>query len=161
MTDRERDVYKRQEEQMVATRERNRLAREIHDTLGHALTGIITGAEACAALMDVAPEAAKQQMQAITEVARQGITEVRRSVNALRPDALEKDDLEDAIKQTIDEMRRVSNVEKMCIRDRDKIIIISTHIVSDIEYISDQVIIMKKGRFILQGKMCIRDRRWR
>ena len=34
---------------------------------------------------------------------------------------------------------------------QDKIIIISTHIVSDIEYISDQVILMKKGRFILQG----------
>ena len=34
---------------------------------------------------------------------------------------------------------------------QDKIIIISTHIVSDIEYISDQVIIMKKGQFILQG----------
>lgn len=34
---------------------------------------------------------------------------------------------------------------------KDKIIIISTHIVSDIEYISDQVLIMKKGRFILQG----------
>ena len=34
---------------------------------------------------------------------------------------------------------------------QDKIIIISTHIVSDIEYISDQVIIMKKGRFLLQG----------
>ena len=105
------EEYAREEEQMVATRERNRLAREIHDTLGHALTGIITGAEACAALMDVAPEAAKQQMQAITEVARQGITDVRRSVKALRPDALEKYDLEDAIKQTIDEMQRVSNVE--------------------------------------------------
>ena len=34
---------------------------------------------------------------------------------------------------------------------QDKIIIISTHIVSDIEYISDQVIIMKKGNFLLQG----------
>ena len=34
---------------------------------------------------------------------------------------------------------------------KDKIIIISTHIVSDIEYISDQVLIMKKGKFILQG----------
>lgn len=35
---------------------------------------------------------------------------------------------------------------------KDKIIIISTHIVSDIEYISDQILVMKKGRFILQGK---------
>lgn len=34
---------------------------------------------------------------------------------------------------------------------KDKIVIISTHIVSDIEYISDQVLIMKKGKFILQG----------
>lgn len=34
---------------------------------------------------------------------------------------------------------------------KDKIIIISTHIVSDIEYISDQVLVMKKGDFILQG----------
>ncbi len=34
---------------------------------------------------------------------------------------------------------------------KDKIIIISTHIVSDIEYISDQILIMKKGKFILQG----------
>ena len=34
---------------------------------------------------------------------------------------------------------------------KDKIIIISAHIVSDIEYISDQVLVMKKGCFILQG----------
>ena len=34
---------------------------------------------------------------------------------------------------------------------RDKIIIISTHIVSDIEYISDRILVMKKGRFILDG----------
>lgn len=34
---------------------------------------------------------------------------------------------------------------------KDKIIIISTHIVSDIEYISDQVLVMKKGSFILEG----------
>ncbi|MCI9439948.1 MAG: ABC transporter ATP-binding protein [Ruminococcus sp.] len=34
---------------------------------------------------------------------------------------------------------------------KDKIIIISTHIVSDIEYISDRILVMKKGRFILDG----------
>lgn len=34
---------------------------------------------------------------------------------------------------------------------KDKIIIISTHIVPDIEYISDRVLIMKKGKFILDG----------
>ena len=76
--------YAKEAEQMVATRERNRLAREIHDTLGHTLTGIITGIDACMALIDVAPEATKQQLKIITEVARNGMQDVRRSVKALR-----------------------------------------------------------------------------
>ncbi len=98
------EEYARESVQMAQTRERNRLAREIHDTLGHALTGIITGIEACMALMDVAPEATKVQLKAISEVARQGVTDVRRSVKALRPDALEKLDLEKALLQTVEEM---------------------------------------------------------
>lgn len=104
------EKYAEEKEQMVATRERNRLAREIHDTLGHALTGIITGTEASIALMDVAPDMAKEQLKVITEVARQGITDVRRSVKALRPDALEKYDLEKAILSIVEDMRQVSNI---------------------------------------------------
>lgn len=105
------EEYARESEQMVKTRERNRLAREIHDTLGHALTGIITGIEACTVLMDVAPDATKIQMKAIAEVARQGVTDVRRSVNALRPDALDKLDLERAITRTISEMRLATSAD--------------------------------------------------
>ena len=41
------EQYAEESVKMTETRERNRLAREIHDTLGHALTGIITGLEAC------------------------------------------------------------------------------------------------------------------
>lgn len=103
------EEYARESEKMVQTRERNRLAREIHDTLGHALTGIITGIEACTALMDAAPEAAKAQLALIAEVARKGMTDVRRSVKALRPDALEKFNLENALLQMIDETRSVTN----------------------------------------------------
>ena len=105
------EAYAKEEEQMVATRERNRLAREIHDTLGHALTGIITGIEACTALMDVAPEAAQEQMKVIAEVARQGMTDVRRSVKALRPDALEKYSLEKALFTTVENMKKASHVD--------------------------------------------------
>lgn len=105
------EQYAEEKEQMVATRERNRLAREIHDTLGHALTGIITGTEASIALMDVAPDMAKKQLKVITEVARQGITDVRRSVKALRPDALEKYDLEKAISTVVEDMRTVAHID--------------------------------------------------
>ena len=105
------EQYAEESVKMTETRERNRLAREIHDTLGHALTGIITGIEACETLMDVAPEATKVQLGAIAEVARQGMTDVRRSVKALRPDALEKFNLEEALTQTMEEMRLATNAK--------------------------------------------------
>ena len=59
------EEYANESARMAETRERNRLAREIHDTLGHSLTGIITGIEACIMLMDIAPEATKEQLRAI------------------------------------------------------------------------------------------------
>lgn len=105
------EKYARESVEAAETRERNRLAMEIHDTLGHALTGIITGIEACTVLMDAAPEATKVQLKAIAEVARQGATDVRRSIKALRPDVLEKLDLEKALTQMIEEMRSSTNVE--------------------------------------------------
>ena len=104
------EEYARESEKAAETRERNRLAREIHDTLGHSLTGIITGIEACVMIMDVAPEATKEQLHAIAEVARSGIRDVRRSVNALRPDALEHMDLGNALEQMIDGTRRSTGV---------------------------------------------------
>ncbi|MDE7202467.1 MAG: sensor histidine kinase [Lachnospiraceae bacterium] len=105
------EEYAKESEKAAETRERNRLAREIHDTLGHSFVGIITGIEACAALMDVAPDATKVQLMAIAEVARQGMTDVRRSVKALRPDALEKLNLEKALTQMVTEIRTATSAE--------------------------------------------------
>ncbi len=48
-------------EKMGETKERNRLAREIHDTLGHTLTGISAGLDACLAMIDRAPDKTKHQ----------------------------------------------------------------------------------------------------
>lgn len=89
--------YASEAEKNAEMRERNRLAREIHDTLGHALTGIVAGIDACLTMIDISPEATRKQLEKIGDVARQGMTDVRRSVKKLRPDALEKFDLENAI----------------------------------------------------------------
>ncbi len=104
------EEYANESARMAETRERNRLAREIHDTLGHSLTGIITGIEACIMLMDIAPEATKEQLRAIAEVARTGIVDVRHSVKALHPDALENMGLEDALYKLIDSTKRSTGV---------------------------------------------------
>ena len=50
-------------EKMGETRERNRLAREIHDTLGHTLTGLSVGLDACVVTSDIDLEATKKQLR--------------------------------------------------------------------------------------------------
>ena len=102
-------VYAAESERMAETRERNRLAREIHDTLGHALTGITAGADACIEMMDISPDMARKQMELIAKTARAGMNEVRRSVRALRPDALEHFRLSEALEQLCSEMQQTSH----------------------------------------------------
>ena len=98
-------------ERTAETRERNRLAREIHDTLGHTLTGIAAGLDACIVLVDAAPAVVKKQLEKIRETARHGIVDVRRSVKKLRPDDLEKLPLQQAIKKVIAEFSASSGVD--------------------------------------------------
>ncbi len=85
--------YAEERAHSAQVQERNRLAREIHDTLGHVLTGITAGADACLQMLDDAPELVRGQLERIADTARDGMQEVRRSVNALRPDSLEKQSL--------------------------------------------------------------------
>ena len=67
-------AYAIESERLAETRERNRLAREIHDTLGHALTGIAAGIDACLVTIDAAPDFTKKQLTRIRETALRGIT---------------------------------------------------------------------------------------
>ena len=98
-------------ERMTQMRERNRLAREIHDTLGHTLTGIIMGADAGLALLDVAPEESKKRLQVVAQTARDGLTDVRRSIKALRPDALEHYSLAQALEGLVENFRLTTSAQ--------------------------------------------------
>lgn len=104
-------LYALEAERLAETRERNRLAREIHDTLGHALTGIAAGLDACLATMDASPEFARQQLKKMSDTARRGIKDVRRSVKKLRPDDLEKLSLEEAIGQMVADFSAASGMK--------------------------------------------------
>lgn len=97
-------------EKMGETKERNRLAREIHDTLGHTLTGLSTGLDACKTLMDVDVNLAKKQAELLSKVAKEGLNDVRRSVKKLRPDALEKNTLQEALENMIQEFVSTTQV---------------------------------------------------
>lgn len=97
-------------EKIAEDKERKRLAREIHDTLGHALTGIAAGVDACIAMIDINPEATKKQLMVISKVVRHGIVDVRNSLNKLRPGALEQHGFKGAIENMIEEFTSVSDL---------------------------------------------------
>lgn len=91
--------------------ERKRISREIHDTLGHALTGILAGVDACLVLIDIDKDKTKNQLKIVSDVVRQGIKDVRGSLNKLRPGALEETSLKVALEKMVKEFEEVSNLK--------------------------------------------------
>ena len=98
-------------EKMGETKERNRLAREIHDTLGHTLTGLSTGIDAVGQLLKTNPQLAEKQLQLLSHTAKEGLQDVRRSVNRLRPDALESHTLKEALNTMMESFKASTGVK--------------------------------------------------
>ena len=71
-------------EAFVLIRERLRMARDIHDTLGYTLTGAVREIEACEDLLPDEPDRAISLLQHSRTIIRDGLQEVRKSVQALR-----------------------------------------------------------------------------
>ena len=95
----------REAETMAMMRERQRMARDIHDTLAHSLTGIIVGLEACKRLLTQDPSRAEDGMNRIQEQARSGLEELRRLVKDWKPLDLETAGFEAALRSLGREMR--------------------------------------------------------
>lgn len=108
---RELNSYLALSEKIAEDRERKRIAREIHDTLGHALTGISAGIDAVKVLVDIDTNRAKEQLNNVSVVVRDGIRDVRGSLNKLRPGALENNTLKEALIKIIREYEAISNLE--------------------------------------------------
>jgi signal transduction histidine kinase len=88
--------------QAAILEERNRMARDIHDTLAQGFTAIVIQLQAAADATDrgLTKDAGKH-LQSARDMARQSLAEARRSVRALRPQALEKTSFWDALKGMI------------------------------------------------------------
>jgi PAS domain S-box-containing protein len=90
-----------QQREAAILKERTRMARDIHDTLAQGFTGVIIQMEAAEeALSEQDSEHAVGHVRRARELARDSLGEARRSVHALRPQALEKGAFADAL-QTI------------------------------------------------------------
>jgi signal transduction histidine kinase len=76
-------------EQLTVSRERNRVARELHDTLAHTLSGIAVQLEAVKALWESNPDEARTMLEQSLTASRSGLTETRRALLALRTTPLQ------------------------------------------------------------------------
>lgn len=88
--------------------ERERMTREVHDTLAQGYTSIVMLAQTAAAVLEPSPT--RERLELIEEVARDNLAEARRLVAAFRPAALESGTVVQAIARVADRFRRESGV---------------------------------------------------
>jgi signal transduction histidine kinase len=100
--------------ELAALRERNRLAREMHDSLGHALVLIAVKIEAAQRLQAVDAARAAEEWEDTKALVRSTMADLRNSLAGLRLRALEERSLPDALADLCGEMERRSAVAVTC-----------------------------------------------
>ncbi|GAB3300505.1 sensor histidine kinase [Geodermatophilus aquaeductus] len=91
--------------------ERERLAQEVHDTLAQGYTSIVVLSQTAAALVPADPDAAREKLAVIEEVARDNLAEARAVVAAFRPVALDGSTLVEALRQLAGRFARETGLE--------------------------------------------------
>jgi signal transduction histidine kinase len=107
--------YAAQIEELATMRERNRVAREIHDNLGHYLTVVNVQIAAAKTIMDSDPDKAQDALSKAQILTQEGLTAVRQSVSALRESPLENQTLSEALNKLISESRETGLVTELII----------------------------------------------
>jgi signal transduction histidine kinase len=101
-----------QSRQSAVTAERNRMARDIHDTLAQGFTGVIIQLEAAGEAMSQSrTEIVSDHLNQAGDLARESLREARRSVQALRPQALDEKQLSEALKDLVKKMTSGTTVK--------------------------------------------------
>jgi len=98
-------------ETLAITRERNRVARELHDTLAHTLSGMTVQLEAVKAYWDIDAGTSFRMVDESLQTARSGLVETRRALTALRAHPLEDLGLILAIKELATATMARANVQ--------------------------------------------------
>lgn len=98
-------------EELTISRERNRLARELHDTLSHTLSASSVQLEAIDTIWDINPERAKGMLREVRQITRNGLTETRQALRDLRTSHVEDMGLSLAIRHVVEAIAARGNLE--------------------------------------------------
>jgi signal transduction histidine kinase len=99
-----------QAQQAGVSSERQRLARDIHDTLAQAFTTIVMKLEAAEARMPSDLDAVQRYLDQARNIARESLVEARRYMWALRPEVLERSSLPEALGRLAERWSQESGV---------------------------------------------------
>lgn len=103
--------------QSAVLEERNRIAREIHDTLAQAFTGIGMQLQAATRFLTTKPEQAQSCIARAHTLAHEGLAAARRSVWALQPEAAEYSDLSGALRRITEQITADTSVQaEVCVQ---------------------------------------------
>ncbi|MBB5853182.1 sensor histidine kinase [Amycolatopsis umgeniensis] len=91
--------------------ERERMAREIHDTLAQGFTSIVTLTQAIESEMDTDPKAARRHLELAARTARENLAEARAMVAAELPSALASASLEEALRRQAERLTEEAGIE--------------------------------------------------
>ena len=108
-----------QEQELAVLRERTRLAREMHDTVGHALVLISIKLEAAQRLRERDPERCERELEATKEIARDTMNELRASIANLRSPALDHEPASRALSRYAQDMAQRAGIQLSCDVDAD------------------------------------------
>lgn len=103
--------YTAQAEALAVAAERTRLAREIHDTLGHTLTALDIQLELLGRLPESQLQARLEAAETARRLVRQGLFDLRRAIDALGPGALEAFSLPEAIAALVSDFRGRNRID--------------------------------------------------
>ena len=103
-------------QQTAILEERNRIAREIHDTIAQSLSGVVVQLEAAQDVLGDAPEECREHIARAADQARTGLTEARRSVWALRPES-QSSNIVDALEGLVRESSVLTEADIACSSD--------------------------------------------
>lgn len=104
--------YAAQVEELTISQERQRMARELHDTLAQGLAGLILQLEAADSHLEAGNQARAQAVvQQAMQRARTTLHEARRAIQALRPAALEQGNLVEALGHEVEQFSATAGIQ--------------------------------------------------
>jgi signal transduction histidine kinase len=101
-------------EEVATLQERNRISREIHDSLGHSLTTLNLHLEMALKFANIQPDRSREVLTEAKRLGSIALQDVRQSVSTLRSDPLQGRDLPVALHKLVDEFQQSNQIKSHC-----------------------------------------------